>query len=1092
MCRATAGLIGFLVAIGATVVSWSADLQTQTFSLTAGWNLIAFQVVPHNPTPAAVFGSLGNVFEAAWSFENGTKTWQWYVRPGLEQSSVNSHAPIQGIALGRAYWIYMRTAVPVWNVEGSVPTNTPAVSLINGWNLIGVPVGTTQLTEKVNILAVLAASGLDYDTVLRWELDRYLKFTPRTDDVDDRPFPTFDANKGHWVRVTSTNRIYLQPRLLSSVRADVDAEPLGNFPSYEDLDLSQTGVRPRPPLGPTNQTHIVFRPGEDTQQLEIANTGGGIMLWRLEWTPADSTNANWLVFSPSLSQGVTTIENDIVELQLDRRHLPQGTHRGTLKLITTAGPPREFTVVAHVVGLQGEWRGAAGIQSVNERQNPVPDIDLHVSFFEDPAIPGLVRGYIDSQNSLLWPVDVPLVGHITDSSGNAFYLNGAYVLPPGDQNNPPYEEFNTGVDGEDIDWDCNGFDDLNPFPFPIYRAVTLIGGLTSASPASGYTLEGAYEEVVYGMLREPIYLKGQFALRRENSQPFANRRPVPNAEDSRGLLPVIQKSDRPAAPVSVGSSLTRQIQFSTDLVLQDISVEVELGGTVVPTGIRTTLRSPEGINVLLHDRAPVSAAVLKGQPGKGVNFPSERTPAESLATELVQAGARTLGTWRLVVENTTPGLTLVGWSLRLQGQPVFDVHGQLVDANINGIAGATVAVDGLSISEFVTTGSDGSFSFGRLPGIPLNLTADVLGYEPLDPASPGVPDVFRLPQVSTNCMNAAKSNLGARIRPLPVFPIPGNAVQGFEGVGSTTNPVRLLVRPRPEFAGSLRLIAEPWLGYAPLLVDFHALAPPPASGPFGWVYGDGTSEQTAGSSVSHAYSTSRPEGYEARVQVGTSSTNVQVYPMPSPGHTPYVENFFMVHFTSGGTLPPGFAITQDTTNVPVFADLIHVQHAYATTVDLDLAPTGAVGASFDSDGFDPGGQYAAPANQAGNFRTEDYNYGVPSSTNRFAGEWSLAADCDYLPRTVNEDNIRDPHSKPGASGDCANPRYIMLCSLGPQVLPLPNSEVIPLSTTTPPYQFLPSVPDPLTDPSRRGIAQSRDYRLITGPLAEYWTPGGAQ
>jgi hypothetical protein len=67
----------------------------------------------------------------------------------------------------------------VWKVAGKVPENTPPVNLSNGWNLIGVPTGTAQLSEKVNILAVLALAGLDYDLVLRWELDKYLKFTPK-------------------------------------------------------------------------------------------------------------------------------------------------------------------------------------------------------------------------------------------------------------------------------------------------------------------------------------------------------------------------------------------------------------------------------------------------------------------------------------------------------------------------------------------------------------------------------------------------------------------------------------------------------------------------------------------------------------------------------------------------------------------------------------------------------------------------------------------------------------------------------------------------------------------------------------------------
>jgi hypothetical protein len=46
-------------------------------------------------------------------------------------------------------------------------------------------------------------------------------------------------------------------------------------------------------------------------------------------------------------------------------------------------------------------------------------------------------------------------------------------------------------------------------------------------------------------------------------------------------------------------------------------------------------------------------------------------------------------------------------------------------------------------------------------------------------------------------------------------------------------------------------------------------------------------------------------------------------------------------------------ISETTTNIPVMADLIHVQHTYATSVDLDLAPTNAFGNPFDGDGFDP-------------------------------------------------------------------------------------------------------------------------------------------
>jgi len=226
------------------------------------------------------------------------------------------------------------------------------------------------------MLSVLTASGLDYDTILKWEQGLYRKFTPADTDVDD--FTLFDANKGHWVHVKSAGAFNLQPRLLSSVRADVDVEPQGNYPSFEDLQISSSLT----PLGPTNQTHIVFLPGEDSQQLALANTGGGILAWDVVWTPQDATNANWLQISSTT--GITTIENDVIQLFLDRTRLPKGTYRGNLLLRTTAGN-RSFQVVANVADLRGEWRGVAQISNVNGKKNEVADIDLHLDFDLDPS-----------------------------------------------------------------------------------------------------------------------------------------------------------------------------------------------------------------------------------------------------------------------------------------------------------------------------------------------------------------------------------------------------------------------------------------------------------------------------------------------------------------------------------------------------------------------------------------------------------------------------------------------------------------------------------------------------------------------------------
>src|SRR2546429_124734 len=148
-----------LLTLGVLSASLSAQTnQTQTFHLDPGWNLIAFQVIPSDPSPAAVFGTLGNAFERAWAYDNGAKVWSSYAQTGLEQSLHNEVLPMDNIQVGRAYWIYMDGQVN-WIVTGSVPAITQAVTLTNGWNLVGIPAGKSALPETVNMLSVLTAAG---------------------------------------------------------------------------------------------------------------------------------------------------------------------------------------------------------------------------------------------------------------------------------------------------------------------------------------------------------------------------------------------------------------------------------------------------------------------------------------------------------------------------------------------------------------------------------------------------------------------------------------------------------------------------------------------------------------------------------------------------------------------------------------------------------------------------------------------------------------------------------------------------------------------------------------------------------------------
>ena len=1036
------GAILFSAFVLATGPGKAQAIETQTIPLASGWNLVALQVVPPDPSPAAVFGALESHFERAWTYDNESKTWSTYARPGMEQSAHNNLVPMGNIEVGRAYWVYMNTQY-TWALNGLAPQTVPALQFSNGWNLVGIPTGTGSATDQVSMLSVLAAAGMDYDLILRWENGIYKKFTPSDTDIDD--FTMFDASKGHWIRLKGTNSVTLRPTLLSSVRADMNAPPTNNYPSSEDLKLSDSPT----PLGPTNQTHIVFLPGEESQQLAIANTGGGILLWDLQWAPQDATNVTWLQMSAS--RGVTTIENDVVQLSLDRTRLVKGTYRGTLTLRSTAGS-RTFQVVANVTDLRGEWRGSAQIASVNGKKNQVSDIDLHLDFFEDPANPGLMRGLIDSRNSLLWPVDVPLIGYMKSASGNDFALGGGFVLPPGDQNNPPYDTF---PDANDVDWNCNGsLDDLNPFPFPIYRSVMLEGSLTSAvsSPGgavatNGFVIKGHYSEIVYGMLPVPILLEGTFSLNRESPVPFANRRPIANYESVDGTSPVVLKATNLNLTLPSGV-VTQSFSFVTDLALQSLSVSVSCSN-VAPSAVRLSLRSPDGRTLLLFDRENISAL-------QSVTFPGSRPTKGDLAG-FINSITTTRGIWSLIISNLggTTG-TLASWSLQLQGQPVFDVYGRVADSSGNGLA-ATVSLDGLPVSQVGAAASDGTFRFSRVPGLPMNLTANLPGYQPLNDSSPGIDASFTIPAF-TNCASggsALRAALAAKFRPLPVAPIPPTSVPGFDpSFGSISTPLQLHLKPWTNTGSALQVIASPSSGPAPLQTQLTLLPGTNAITPnttVTWRFGDGASLTGINLlAITHTYAAS--SNFTVVCSAGSVTSSVVIEVFPSPHHSAFTNNFFQVSFTSGGTLPTNL-LQQSLPGTPY----LMVQHADCASFDIDRAPfTTATNRAFNADGL----AASNLADNTGGFRGEDSSF-------QLAGDCADSADPTQY----------HPYPKPG----CTGTRFHMLCNIGPQILPPPEALVY---ASSPSLVADPSLPSDIS--GQGGMASARGLVLSTGPLAAFW------
>ena len=146
---------------------------------------------------------------------------------------------------------------------------------------------------------------------------------------------------------------------------------------------------------------------------------------------------------------------------------------------------------------------------------------------------------------------------------------------------------------------------------------------------------------------------------------------------------------------------------------------------------------------------------------------------------------------------------------------------------------------------------------------------------------------------------------------MPVLPFPAFATDGFTNYGALGNPVEIDLAPRADLGPQMRILADPPTGNGPLTVRFTVVAgtntiPP---GTFStWVFGDGTFTNGFDLfSVEHTYNSVSTTGYTAQILTGVGSPTAQVFVMPSPGVTPYLNNFFQVFFTSGGAAPPDLA-----------------------------------------------------------------------------------------------------------------------------------------------------------------------------------------
>ncbi len=1133
-------------ALSVALTAASARAETQNIPLSSGWNLVTFQVTPANPAPSAVFGSLPG-FRSAWLYDTATKTWKRYLATTEPRAAAeNALPPLQltNVAVGQAYWIYADSPPATWTVSGTLPAIVPGVNTKAGWNLIGIPAGTTApLTEKVNLLSVLSRAGFDYDTILRWEagtqsFQHYS--TANNRNTTSQELIPFDPNKAFWANVLTPS--LLQPSLIATVRTDIDVEPAGNFPGLEDLNISGVLGPVATPKPVASQDRIVFFAGEDVQTLSLSNLGGGIMLWDVKWSPTDSPALTipWLTVSTSSTEtvatnpagapirdykilnGVTTVENDVIYLRLDRKNLGAGTYHGELMLTTTAGIPKPYHVEAVVPGLQGEWKGYATIDTVSGKKNPVPDIDLFVSFYEDAKTPGLMRGAIDSTNALLWPVDVPLIGYRQNNQGNTFQLTGAFALPPGDQNNEPFDVFDATATGNDANWNNDTkIDSVNPFPFPIHRQVTLSGTLLQGSPMTGYTVTGKYSEVVTGMSPQPIRLEGSFSMDRVASRPFSSRlsgapdtrlgaslpanqadravKPVKASSDT-GIEPVVIKKDELPHTIAAGANnfaAPFKVSVTTDQELRNLSLALNWS-TLTHTNLIVTLRSPAPArDLLIHNGASLTPDGFKS-----LIFPDNRPTAGSLSTFLA-ALTTTKGDWELRIQNngSTP-VTLSSWCLRLEGQAVTSVAGRVLNGT-TGVANVPVSLTGFPYSQTATTDSSGNFTMTRVPLIPLNFTVNSPAFTAADPATPGLSSAFTVP-VFPN-MNSTEAGYAAGFLTMPGAPPAVTGVGGYDD-GSSASPFVLNVNPVVT-TGPAAIVGGPLIGFAPLSVNLAAVNP---GASVSWNFGDGTTS-TATSPPEKTYTS--PKVYTVTLDSpvgGAVEDTEKVIAMPSPNHapaspaavvagastTPYTAWCFQPFFTSGGALPAGVTLpttagSNTSASGAKYAELFMLQHTYAANFDLDLAPKTTVGSNFSADSFGTFAPSTFVSHSSNDAFSDPLNYGYQQEDHNYTlwtGAWVssqvLGLDQGQNRGYTTEDAILHPPNRLGAVDDGVTyAQYRLTCNIGATITP--SAGLGAQSVQTSAVHANPGTRPPLVE-GTSGLAKNLYNILLTGPLAQDW------
>ena len=878
-------------------VSGQQPSTTQTISLAAGWNMISIQV-GSAPLPVATFkDSLSTPARLVeiWSYApsgNPSVPGQWRSYQPLEPTFPSDLAVLE---LGKGYWVKVsQTTI----AELSGPRWDAAVSLVQGWNLVGFP-GLNLSTNETQSLASVWGANLSrvqqiwtFDTSSQRFAGYDLTAVPALKDLN-----ALLPGQGYWVYALEP--VTLTPQPYVALPADADGSPLEpevdfNAADFKGLtnpalyvgttirkvraksedvpyDLNGNGIID----GPFTQDVLKFDIGVDRQTITFGNQGTGTVNWGLindiPWlytALADaSTWPSGVTSRPKMASGVVSSDRDTVTLYVDTTGLAPGTQTGTLTVLLGT-QVRTIKVKVEVPTSAGDWKGFASTQRVNGKSIGIGAVDMDLNLFmnSDNAGETGFRAVLNQDKSLLFPRDIFLNGVFY--SGDNFSLTTNFQMDPGDRNAPPFDTFahaapgtssstlNSATARADRDFNRNGKLDVdNPFPFSIHRQVTLLGRRVSPN-----RMEGSYIESLEGMLpnNQSIFIEGTFFLDRKTLAP--TKKSIFN-----------DTTKNPA--ITIGGS--------SGVFFRETSLTVSSPVAVQGVNVTLDLSFPDASKLIVY---------LIGPGGQIVYLSRNSTTLGTTFTLTDFNGISGAGVWKLHVEWSPTPLrgSLNSWSLNVQGLATYTAAGKVVTNPGSGntpLSGVHAILSGSNVlkqadtqpflfSTSTTTGSTAATLvstaslYAGMPitgnaAIPANATiASVDSATSITLSVPatattsasttyGTPGQFAFSGLTENNYTITLTKPGYVSRSIPFYL--NNAsyyiVEAGGAGGASTDPAALTADPvvmAAETAATPTLSASPYIGAEPLLVNFSLVLPLLTSQNLGsgvvatWNFGDGT------------------------------------------------------------------------------------------------------------------------------------------------------------------------------------------------------------------------------------------------------------